>query len=107
MQHVVQVAFNFDDAKVEQIIEQTGAKQIREDIKQMVIDELYNTGNTWSSLGRHDPQYGFQDWVKDEVRSVLEENKTDICKLAAQYLAEGMKRTKKYQEMVMEEVKNG
>lgn len=107
MQHVIQVAFDFDDARIAQIVEKTGAEKVREELKQMVIDELFAKTYRWGSNGHGIPENGFNDWVKDEVRSILEENKADICKLAAQYLAESMRKTKKYQEMVMEEVKNG
>lgn len=107
MQHVIQVAFDFDDNRIAQIVEKAGAEKVQEELKQMVIDELFAETYGWGSNGHGNPKNGFNDWVKDEVKSVLEENKADICKLAAQYLAEGMKRTKKYQEMVMEEFKNG
>lgn len=105
MQHVVQIAFDFDDAQVKKIVEKGCVDTINTELKQYVIDELFEKGwgSGWNKHG--DPSRGFQDWVKDEVRDVLKENREYICQLAAKELATSMNKNPKWKEKIVEEVK--
>lgn len=105
MQHVVQIAFDFDDQRVKDIVEKGCVETINEELKQHVIDGLFEKewGSGWNKHG--DPSRGFQDWVKDEVRDVLKENREYICQLAAKELATTMNKNPKWKEKIVEEVK--
>lgn len=105
MQHVVQIAFDFDDNQIKKIVEEGCVETINNELKQYVIDELFEKewGSGWKKHG--DPNRGFQDWVKDEVRDVLKENREYICQLAAKELASSMNKNPKWKEKIVEEVK--
>ncbi len=107
MQHVVQIAFDFDDQRVKDIVEKSCVDHINNELKQSVIDGIFNKG--WGSgYTKHgDPDRGFQDWVKDEVRNVLSENREYICQLAAKQLVESMNKSPKWKEKIVEEVRKG
>ena len=105
MEHVVQIAFDFDDQRVKDIVEKGCVDHINKTLEQYVIDELFAKG--WGSgYTRHgDPNRGFQDWVKNAVKDVLNENRDAICKLAAHELAQSMNKSSKWKEKIVEEVK--
>lgn len=104
MQHVVQIAFDFDDQRVKDIVEKGCVETINKELKQHVIDGLFakEWGSGWNKHG--DPSRGFQDWVKDEVRDVLKENREYICQLAAKELAASMNKNPKWKEKIVKEV---
>lgn len=105
MEHVVQIAFDFDDQRVKDIVEKGCVDQINKELKQYVIDELFKKelGSGWNKHG--DPDRGFQEWVKDVVRDTLNENRDVICQMAAHELAQSMNKSSKWKEKIVEEVK--
>jgi hypothetical protein len=105
MEHVVQIAFDFDDQRVKDIVEKGCVDQINKELKQHVIDGLFKQewGSSWNKHG--DPNRGFQDWVEDAVKDVLNENRDTICKLAAHELAQSISKSSKWKEKIVEEVK--
>ncbi len=106
MEHVVQIAFDFDDQRVKDIVEKGCVDYINKKLEQYVIDELFaqEWGPDWKK--KHgDPDQGFQNWVKDAVKDVLNENRETICKLAAHELAQSISKSSKWKEKIVEEVK--
>ena len=105
MELVVQIAFDFDDQRVKDIVEKGCVDHINKKLEQHVIDGLFNKewGGGWDKHG--DPNRGFQEWVKDAVKDVLNENRDAICKLAAHELAQSMNKSSKWKEKIVEEVK--
>ena len=104
MKHIVNIAFDFDDERVQKILEETAEVKILKDIRQSVMDNIFEKSG-WGRDTHADPTKDpIKFWVKDMVKDVLMECKEDICKQAAIELADSMKRSKKWREMAMSEV---
>ena len=98
-QHVVNIAFDFDDDKVRKILEDSAEQQVIADIK----SDIYN------QLGKK--RYGYGNYTKEEILnnlaskgidSFLEDYKDEILNLAATKLADRLIRTKAVREMTKE-----
>lgn len=104
MQHVVNIAFDFDDDRVKKIVENGCVEKINKELKQDVIDAIYKHDG-WGSNSHGDPRHGLQDWVKEIVADILKENREEICKLAAHEIVQSMNKSSKWKNMIVEEVK--
>ena len=107
MQHAVQIAFDFDDQRVKDTVEKGCVDHINKELKQYVVDALFEKSFSSGYVRHGDPNRGFQDWVKDEVRDVLYENREYICQLAAKQIVESMNKNSKWKEKIVEEVRKG
>lgn len=98
MQHIVQIAFDFDDEKVtksiEKNVESEVIKNITGEVKREFIEKRY--GN----------ESGLKDVVAAVVKEVIEEKKNDIVKMASQMLCDKLFRTKAVKEAALEAVLN-
>lgn len=98
MQHIVQIAFDFDDEKVtksiEKNVESEVIKNITGEVKREFIEKRY--GN----------ESGLKDMVAAVVKEVIEEKKNDIVKMASQMLCDKLFRTKAVKEAALEAVLN-
>lgn len=101
MQHIVNIAFDFDDQTIKKKIEEDAyndiLKMIREDIQKVICSMNY-----WSGKPNVNDISPLKEIVREEVRNVLAENKETIIQAAAEGLAESVKRTKKFKEAVNE-----
>lgn len=86
MEHILQFAINIDDDTIKKNIEANAEKQIVEqiakDIKSAILGNYGSLTRTGETI----------------VRTVMEEHKDEIIKLAADSVAESIKRSKKYRE---------
>lgn len=98
MQHVVNIAFDFDDERVKKILEDTTVDKIQKDIREAVIDQLFE--KRWGNKHANPETDPLREWVKNMVRETLFENRDYICQLAAKELAESMKRSQKWQGVI-------
>lgn len=98
MQHIVQIAFDFDDEKIaksiEKNVESEVIKNITGEVKKEFIDKRW--GN----------ESGLKDVVTAVVKDVIEEKKDDIVKMASQMLCDKLFRTKAVKEAALEAVLN-
>ena len=100
MQHVVQIAFDFDDERVKKILEETTVDEIQKDIRQAIIDDLFEK-SAWGRNSHADPEKDpLREWVKNMVRETLLENRDYICQLAAKELAEKFSKSNTFREKV-------
>lgn len=107
MEHIVQFAIGIDDDAIRKELEANAVKQIEKDLKQDLIDKLFDAGNNWSRFNNHanpnnDPLAG---WVRNMVSETLLTYKDQIIERAAEILAESMKRTKIVREATQKVVK--
>lgn len=86
MEHILQFAINIDDDTIKKNIEAKAEKQI---IDQLAINVKSSIVNKWGSL---------TSVAETTIRDVMEEHKDEIIKLAADSVAESIKRSKKYRE---------
>ena len=106
MQHIVNIAFDFEDERLVKILEDTTVERVQKDIRQAVVDKVFSKSG-WGMNSHADPSKDqLQEWVKREVINLLSDNKEYICKLAAKELAQSMAKSPKWKNMIVEEVKN-
>lgn len=98
MQHIVQIAFDFDDEKVTRSIEGNVEKEVIKNITREVEKDFIkkNYGN----------ESGLKDVVTAVVKEVIETRKDDIVKMASQMLCDKLFRTKAVKEAALEAVLN-
>lgn len=97
MQHVVTVAFDFDDAAVQRIVESGAEKKIIDEIKQQLLRKIYRSRGY--SNQKIDPSYDpFSEWTESVIRDLFNENKEEIMNRAAKLVADSVKKSKYYKE---------
>ena len=104
MQHIVNIAFDFDDERVKKILEDTTVDKVQKDIREAVIDQLFE--KRWSNKHAKPETDPLREWVTRMVRETLFENRDYICQLAAKELAESMKRSQKWQGVIASQMAN-
>lgn len=98
MQHIVQIAFDFDDEKVTKSIEKNVESEVIKNITGEVKREFIEK--------RYENESGLKDVVAAVVKEVIEEKKDDIVKMASQMLCDKLFRTKAVKEAALEAVLN-
>lgn len=98
MQHIVQIAFDFDDEKVTRSIE----KNVEDTVIKKIEDEIKNNyfAHKWGNDAPMDAL------VKDTVRKIAEEHTGEIVKSASKMLCDKLFRTKAVKEAALETVLN-
>lgn len=104
-QHIVNIAFDFDDEKIRQTAENTIDNEMHNIVKNIVLDKIAPFGNSWYSNKKERDWSRFNAKVDDQIRDFINENKDEIIERAASKVAESIKRTKAWKEKV-EEVQN-
>ena len=97
-QHIVNIAFDFDDDKARQIAESTIDNEMHNIVKNIVLDKIAPFENTWYSnkAGRNWSQFNAK--VDNQIRDFINENKDEIIERVASKVAESVKRTKAWKE---------
>ena len=88
MEHIVQFGVTIDDDAIQKHVMQNASQAITKDIRDVIFNFRYGRPDSLSSE------------VAEMVKSVLEESKDEIIRLAAHEVAETMKRSKKYKEIM-------
>lgn len=96
MEHILQFGVTIDDDAIQKHVMQNASQAITKDIRDVIFNFRYGSPD------------GLSSEVAEMVKSVLEENKDEIIRLAAHEVAETMKRSKKYKEIMkaIEEIVN-
>lgn len=97
MQHVITVAFDFDDKTIQKIVESGAEKKIVEEIKDMMLLRIYRSRGYSSQ--KIDPKYDpFSEWTESIIRDLFNENREEIMDRAAKLVADSVKKSKYYKE---------
>lgn len=105
MEHIIHVAFNFDDDAVKKRLEETVERDVKNDIKQDIVDQIFEKQG-WGRNAHSDPKTcPLDDWIRDYIREIISEYKEDICRAAAHEIVESMSKSKKWKELIVEAVK--
>lgn len=96
MEHIVQIAFNFDDERVRQTIENTVKKEVIDGIQADITKTLLRNFGSWNS----NKDGALIDLIRNEVGVFLGENKDVIVEAAAKNLAERLAKSKKGKELL-------
>lgn len=106
MEHILNIAFNFDDEKIKQIAENAVASDMATIINGIVTDKIAPMTSVW---------YGKQerDWsnmwhkVDSAIDKIIADNRDEIIEKAAEKLVKSARSTKAWKEKfaeVMDEV---
>lgn len=104
MQHIVSVAFDFDDQavseKIQASVEKAVIDKITKDVEVKVFEQDWYFGSNKTVSTDH-----LSTWTKNLIAKIFEENKETIIDQAAKYLADSYKRTKAWKEATGEVTK--
>ena len=106
MQHIMQVAFEFDDDKAREIVEGSVENEMNKIVEKIVLDKLapLNRPSYWNNWGKKEDRdfSKLENRIDDTVREFLTENKEKVLDMAASKIAESLKRTKMWKEKYSE-----
>lgn len=97
MEHIVNFGFSFEDDKITKAICDKAEEQVIEKIKDDVENIIYKK-TYWDKKD----DMPLRNIIKNIVADMLEENKQVIIEMAAEKLADSLKRTKAVKELVGE-----
>lgn len=96
MEHIVQIAFDFDDERVRQTIENTVKKEVIDGIQADITKTLLRNFGSWNS----NKEGTLVDLVRERMDNFLKENKDVILEAAAKNLSERLAKSKKGKELL-------
>lgn len=96
MEHIVQIAFDFDDVRVRQTIENTVKKEVIDGIQADITKALLRNFGSWNG----NKEGALVDLVRKEIDTFLGENKDVIVEAAAKNLSERLAKSKKGKELL-------
>ena len=102
MQHIINIAFDFDDEKVKAIAENTVAKELDSIIKGIVLDHIAPVKRISWGNGKAYDWGAFDRRTSEIIEKFLADNKDEILDRAATKLSESYKRTKAWKEKAEE-----
>lgn len=100
MEHIVQIAFDFDDERVRQTIENTVKKEVIDGIKTDITEALLHNFGSWSGSWNRSKENALVDLMRERTDDFLKENKDVILEAAAKNLSERLARSKKGKELL-------
>ena len=96
MEHIVQIAFDFDDERVRQTIENTVKKEVIDGIQTDITKALLRNFGSWNCS----KESALVDLMRERTDNFLKENKDVILEAAAKNLSERLAKSKKGKELL-------
>ena len=93
--HVVNVAFDFDDDKVQKILEDSAEKKVIDELKEEVYRSLSKRSYGY---GQYSKEEILKSLAEESIDSFFEDYKNEIIQEAAKILAEKLVRSKAVKE---------
>lgn len=100
MEHIVQIAFDFDDERVRQTIENTVKKEVIDGIQTDITNALIRNFGSWNGAWNYSKENALVDLMRERTDDFLKENKDVILEAAAKNLSERLARSKKGKELL-------
>lgn len=100
MEHLVTIAFDFDDKTVTDRIEKTVEKAVIDKISSEVEEKLFS--REWGRRTVDPKRDPLSDWTNSVVKGIFLDHKDIIIEKAAELLADSFKRTKAWKEAAVE-----
>lgn len=102
MQHIVNIAFDFDDEKIKSIVEDAVSNELDSIIRKIVLDHIAPISiSVYGDVKRRNWDV-FDIKTREIIEEFLEANKDEILDKAATKLSESYKRTKAWREKAEE-----
>ena len=97
MEHIMNIAINFDDDRIREIVEAKAAETIIKDIKQDICNRLFDGGYGYGrrNATSQDP---LSEFSIDIIRSVVNENIEQIIQKAIAEVSKSLLKTKAIKE---------
>ena len=92
MEHILQFGISIDDESIKSSVESAAVKQLAQDLREQIFVTNHWNGNI----------NGLNTLTEDIVKDVFAEHKDEIIRLAAEMVADSMKRSKVYKEKLRE-----
>lgn len=92
MEHIVQFAVGIDDERIQDIMEQSAAKQVMEEIQK------FTNGTDYSGKPRRTDAENLRPIFVEEISKCVKEHTDEIIKLAVIELSKNMMKTNKVKE---------
>ena len=105
MQHIVNIAFDFDDQKAKAAAEKAVEGELDKIIKDIILDKIAPYKTKYYTINRATSERdwsGFREKIDQAVDGFLNENKGLIIDEAANKLVERLSRSKAWKEKTME-----
>lgn len=105
MEHIISIAFDFDDDKVKQVAEDRVNSEIDKIVAEAAMDLVAPKERKYSWSGSSDMErntYKIEQWIKERIDSFIADKKDEIMDMASTKLAESVKRTKIWKEKYLE-----
>lgn len=99
MQHIVSVAFDFDDDRITKSIENQVHKEVVDNITNEVKQIIYRKRWTGCVYEKDDPE-PLKRMVESNVKNIIDSHQDQIIDMAASKLAESLRRSKAVKEAV-------
>ncbi len=103
MQHIINVAFDFDDKRITESIEEQVHKQVVDNITNEVKKIIFRK-NYYNVINENDSA-PLKEIVELHTREILNDNKDKIIEMAANKLVDYLKRSKAVKEVVRDVLK--
>ena len=100
MEHIVQIAFDFDDERVRQTIENTVKKEVIDGIQTDITKALLHNFGSRNGCWNRSKENALVDLMRERTDEFLKENKDVILEAAAKNLSERLARSKKGKELL-------
>lgn len=101
MEHILQFGISIDDDAIKKRIEQAAVDKAAKDLKQSVMDKLFNYNRKWND------SY-FTEEAERLIKDVMNEYKDEIISQSVNMVVDAIKHSKKYREAlvnIVEEMK--
>ena len=92
MEHILQFGISIDDERIKSSVEDAAVKQLAQDLREQILVTNHWTGDI----------SGLNATTEEIVKNVFAEYKDEIIRMAAEMVADSMKRSKIYKEKLRE-----
>ena len=97
-QHIVNIAFDFDDEKAKKVAETTVDNEMHKIVKDICLDKIAPMEKSWYGAQPERNWNKFYLTMDKAIRGFLEENRDLIIEQASDKLVESVKRTKVWKD---------
>lgn len=94
MEHIVQFAVGIDDNRIQQIMEESAAKQVMDDIKE------FSHGKSYYGNKINDEPRNLEKIFYEEISNYVKEHADEIIPLIVEQVSKNMMKTKKIKEVI-------
>ena len=102
MQHILNVAFDFDDERVRAIVAKKCEESMDDIIKDIILDKVAPYGHNYYSGKKERDWTHFYGLFDKHIDQFIVDHKDEVLEMAAVKLADSVRRTKAWKEKYSE-----